>query len=257
MEKPFLIELVNSSTKKRVYVCKTGPVNRWLSGDKFVTEWTPPFYNYNGTTKHRIRVSKGSIEAFSGEFTVKNKVNETTSVYEIPVTSTVNKIRSRVWKEDKDAFIMELPSQYPDPGQGKAKVGYEHYNGDGNGGAHYTNYVHRSFAFFEVSSLQGKGLVTKVSLKFNLYAGCNTFVPIVKILDDKWGGDAKALFSVEGTQVDPESFPLSRITTWANHPEQNYGIVFIGPNESLHTNGNSQCVGNFSQLKLIVEMTTF
>jgi hypothetical protein len=210
-------------------------------------DWTIPEWDYSILTKYRMRVSKGGIQGFSAPFVIQIVMK--TTVYEIPVTTTVNKLKSHHHKNDKDAFTMQVPGEEPDPGAGRLRVGYLQYSDSDQ----YFNCIYRGWAFFDLGSLKGKGLVTKASLQFSLFAGSTAFIPTVKILEDKWSGDSGALFSVSGTTVSPSALPTNWITDWIVKNE-NYGIVFIGPNENLYAKGNAKAIGMYDNVKLVVEM---
>jgi hypothetical protein len=244
---PFQFELVESGSQKKVMNSQVGSVQQ-QGANIFSADWTIPEWDYSILTKYRLRVSKGGIEGFSAPFVIQNVMKTTT--YEIPATTTVNKLKSHHHKYDKNAFSIAVPAEEPDPGPRRLRVGYLQYSDSDQ----YFNCIYRSWAFFDLSSLKGKGLVTKASLQFTLFAGSTSFIPAVQILNDKWSGDSGALFSVSGTAVSPSALPINRITNWIVKDE-NYGVVFIGPNENLDVKGNTKAIGMYDNVKLVVEMT--
>jgi hypothetical protein len=239
---PFHFELVESGSKKKVMDSQVGSVQQ--QGDKtFLADWTLPEWDYSILTKYRIRVSKGGIEGFSPAFVIQNVMK--TTVYEIPVTITINKFEYR-------SHNVIGTFQDPDPGPGRLRLGYTHKSRDD----HFINNIYRSWVFFDLKSLQGKGLVTKAELKFSHYAGCNTFTPIVRLLNEKWNGGAEELFNwIDHIGINPSSLPVNRVSDWITKPDDNHGFVFVGPNETLVATDNDKCVGLYDNVKLVVEMT--
>lgn len=245
---PYSFDLVKGNSKEKVLTIQPLSVMPWLGGENLVASWVLPDSNYNLLLNYRIRITSGNTVGYSKKFWIKSGPWKE-AVYEFPVTKTDNKLIYVSKAYDKDKFLLAFPGEAADPGQGKLRVGFEHYSDKD----HYLNYVYRSFVFFDVRSLKDKGLIINASLKYTHYAGCNTFTPTIHMLNDQWNGDPGKLFSISSTQIDPANLGATRISEWARNPERNYGFVFIGPNESTSAADNSKCLANFNQLKLVVK----
>lgn len=245
MKKPFKVELVKFNSKTKIMDCNTTSIHRQGNTETFSTLWKVPQGNYNSLIKYAIRISNGSIEAFSEPFKIKNILK--TTVYQIPATTVSNKYIAR-------QHNAKLNRETPDPGGNRLRVGYTHFSKDD----HHVTYVYRSWVHFDLSSLQGKGIVTKATLKFSHYAGCNTFTPFVNILNKQWNGSAKDLFYIyykDLTSINPSSMPTTRVFDWITKPENNYGVVFSGPNEVTLVEDNDVCVSMYDNVILEVELT--
>lgn len=248
MNPPFHFELVKGGSKEKIMDCAVGSVNKQGGTNVFKTDWTIPQYDYNALLGVKIRVSNGNVEGLSESFYIQNEMQK--KVIEIPVTQTVNKLKRHWHKYDKNAFSITPPGEDPDPGPGKLRVGYSHYKDD----EQYEDYAYRSWVYFDLKSLQGKGLVLKASLVYSQYAGCNTFVPNIHMLTSQWNGDPGALFSIPSSPVSPTNLSPNLIIDWIAHPDNNYGFVFIGPNENMSAVENKRCVANYDNVKLVLEV---
>lgn len=247
---PYTFDLVKGNSKQKVFGIQPLSIKPWLGGEKLVAEWVVPEAKLNLLLGYRVRVSSGKTVGYSKKFYIKDGPWKK-GKHEIPVTRVNNKVYS-YWKKYNDKFVLAFPAESADPGQGRLRVGYEQYSDKD----HFKNYIYRSFVFFDVSSLKDKGLITKASLKYNHYAGCNTFKPIVHILNNKWSGDPGELFSISSSQVNPANLGATILSNWARNPSSNYGFVFIGANESTRSPGKKRCLANFDQVKLVVETQT-
>ena len=49
--------------------------------------------------------------------------------------------------------------------------------------------------------------------------------------------------------------PTTRVFDWITKPENNYGITFSGPNETVLVQDNDVCVGMYDNVTLEVELT--
>ena len=246
---PFNFYLINAATREKVMDCQVGPLKK--TGDsRFTTEWIVPEWNYNDLgSRYRIQITKGVTETASEPFGIENTIKTTS--HEIKATKTVNKYVYHYHKYDKDAFVMQAPGEEPDPGPGKSRVGYHFFKDNDQ----YKNTVYRSWVFFDLSPLKGKGIVTKASIKFSHYAGCNTFTPTVSIVNDEWNGDGTTLFSISSSNINPSNINVSTITNWLLKPEQNYGIIFSGPNENLYVETNDKCISMIDNIILSIELS--
>lgn len=247
---PFNFYLINAANTEKVMNCQVGPLKK-TSDSKFTTEWVIPEWDYNDLgNRYRILITKGVSEATSDSFGIENTLKK--SQHEIKATKTVNKYTYHYHRYDKDSFVTESPGEEPDPGQGKSRVGYNFYKDN----KQYKNTIYRSWVFFDLTNLRGKGIVTKASLKFSHYAGCNNFTPNVSIVNDQWNGDGKTLFSISSNNINPSNINTSIITNWILKPEYNYGLIFIGPNENLYIETNDECISMIDNITLLIELSS-
>jgi len=256
--------------------------SKWKEGETETIRWEtgqkPPFkvelYNYNGTKKVRdipgFVKSEGGIKyslnwkiptdvyTWPGNYTIKVSNNNTSGVskmfhiskalkiktYTFSAT-TDNKVKWYWYKPDKNVFTAEVNPTAADPGPGKMRVGYENHNSSD----YYKGFIYRSWVYFNLGNL--KGLVSKATLSYKHFMGCN-FTPKVYVLNQKWNGDPTALFSIPCSMIDPSSNLGLMVNQWISK-NNNYGLVFVGTDESFKHN-NSQCVGFFEDVKLTVEI---
>lgn len=205
--------------------------------------WTIPkdVYKWPGNYKIRVATTNNITEGFSDMFHIGTQAATTSYTFN---GTTDNKYKYR--RKAKKSFTMECPID-EDPGPGKMRVGYHNYASDHTDCAT----IYRSFVSFNVDSLKGKGMVLKASMTYNAFMGdnCNTRV---YMLEQKWNGAAESLFTVSVTQVEPGNM-TSTVQKWLAYPNANYGLVVVGPNESMQYN-NSKCVSYCDAVKLHVDM---
>ena len=237
---PFKVELFNYNGKKKVRDCQ-GLVKSH-GGNKYSMTWNIPTDVFKWPGNYTMRVSKGSLSDLSDMFHISKAIQIKTYTF---MATTVNKVRWHSYKPDKDVFTSSVPPKAGDPGPGKMRIGYENYDTPDI----YKGYIYRSWVFFNLGSL--KGFVSKATLSYNHFMGCN-FNPGVYILDQKWSGDAGALFSIPCSQINPSSNIATYVNGWLSQGN-NYGFVFVGLDESFQHN-NNHCYGFFENVKLTIEI---
>jgi len=239
---PFKVELYNYNGTKKVRDCQGTVKNE--GGATYSMDWHIPTNVYKWPGNYTIRVSQGSHSGLSEMFHISKALTVKTYTF---TAQTDNKYRKKWHKPDKDKFTMQVNPSANDPGPGKARVGYENHNTSDL----YTGFIYRSWVFFDVGKLKGKGLVSKATLSFKHFMGCK-FTPKVYVLNQKWNGDAKALFTVSCSPVNP-SGNLGLIVNGWIAKNDNYGLVFTGLDESFQHN-NKNCVDFYEDIKLTVEV---
>jgi hypothetical protein len=240
LKPPFKVELYNYNGKKKVRDCM-GMVKS-EGGTKYSMMWKIPTDVYQWPGNYTIRVSQGNIAGLSDMFHISKALNIKTYTFS---ATTVNKVKERWYKPDKDVFTAKIDPSAADPGPGKMRVGYENHNTEDL----YTGFIYRSWVYFNLGNL--KGLVSKATLSFKHFMGCQ-FTPGVYVLDQKWSGDPLALFSISCSKINPSANLGLMVNGWISKGN-NYGLVFVGPNESFQHN-NNQCVGFFEDVRLTVEI---
>ena len=240
MKPPFKVELFNYNGKKKVRDC-LGTVQS-QGGEKYSLQWYIPKDVYKWPGNYTIKVSQGNIAGISDMFHISKAIKIKTYTFS---ATTVNKVREKWYKPNKNVFTAKIDPSVGDPGPGKMRVGYENHDTPDI----YTGFVYRSWVYFNLGSL--KGLVSKATLSFKRFMGCS-FTPAVYVLNQKWSGDPMALFSIPGSKIDPSANLGLIVNGWISKGD-NWGFVFVGQNESFPHN-NSQCVGLFEDVKLTVEI---
>jgi hypothetical protein len=234
------VELYNYNGKKKVRDINGSVLS--LGGKKYSLSWKIPTDVYKWPGNHTIRVSHNNIFGISSMFHISKALKIKT--YTLSAT-TVNKVKWHSYKPDKNVFTMEVNPTAADPGPGKMRVGYEnHYSSD-----YYKGFIYRSWVYFNPGNL--KGLVSKATLSFKPFMGCN-FTPKVYVLNQKWNGDPTTLFSIPCSLINPSGNLGLIVNEWISK-NNNYGLVFVGPDESFKHN-NTNCVSFIENVKLIVEI---
>lgn len=240
LKPPFKVELYNYNGTKKVrdipgFVKSEG-------GIKYSLNWKIPTDVYKWPGNYTIKVSQNNISGISKMFHISKALKIKTYTFS---ATTDNKVKWYWYKPDKNVFTAEVNPTAADPGQGKMRVGYENHNNPG----YYKGFIYRSWVYFNLGNI--KGLVSKATLSFKHFMGCN-FTPKVYVLNQKWNGDANALFSIPCSMINPTSNLGLTVNQWISK-NNNYGLVFVGQDESFKHN-NNQCVGYFENVKLTVEI---
>jgi hypothetical protein len=240
LKPPFKVELYNYNGTKKIRDCIG--LSKSEGGLKYSLLWKIPTDVYKWPGNYTIKVSQNNISGLSKMFHISKALNIKSYTFS---ATTVNKLKWHSYKPDKDVFTAEVNPTAADPGPGKMRVGYEnHYSSD-----YYKGFIYRSWVFFNLGNL--KGLVTKATLSFNHFMGCN-FTPKVYVLNQKWNMDPITLFNIPCSMIDPSSNLGLIVNEWIAK-NNNYGLVFVGTDESFKHN-SSQCVGFFENVKLTIEI---
>jgi hypothetical protein len=212
--------------------------------------WTVPKNTYKFPGNYWIKIVRedGKAKGLSKPFHIS--IVTEVKTYKIYAT-TSNKSH---WKnQKKETPVSSVPFlvgyNYDDPGNGKLRVGYANAYKESFGAYNYHGTIYRAHAFFDVSKLIGKGLITKASLHFHHYKGGSCGVKTYYV--------TKASNSLFNIETDPINNPLSisalMVVKWVAHPDGNYGILFTGTNES-YSHNNSKCVDYYDNVYLEIEI---
>jgi hypothetical protein len=251
--------------------------SKWETGKSFLIKWNWPgsgalkvqLYNYNGKTFLRDigKSSTGSLNwlipqdvyKWPGNYTIRvstldNKTEAFSDMFHISTQATTSKYTVNGQTNNKYKYKTKRKKEFTmqcqideDPGPGKMRVGYRSSTTDHTDCAT----IYRSFVSLNTSSFAGKGLLLKAKLNFNKFMGDNCNVKVY-VLTQPWNGDAEALFSVKADYWSNPSDFTGAVQKWLAYPNSNYGIVFVGPNESM-AYVNSKCVAYFDNVKLELE----
>jgi hypothetical protein len=159
----------------------------------------------------------------------------------------------------KVGFEQGTGTEYKDPGPGTVQVGFS--NGADNDG-HYWGETHRCWVHFKVDFFKGYGVLKKayvqlgekircVNLDVDLLCKCEKLY----VLTAPWNGDPDVLMHT--TQISPAPDDLTLLVAqWIEHPETNYGFVYISPSELALgcTHNNAVCINEYKGITLHVEI---
>ena len=262
---------------KKITVTSPDKNSKWETGKSFTIKWTwngsgelkVQLYNYNGKKFLRDigKSSTGSLNWFipqdvykwPGNYTIRvstldNRIEDFSDMFHISTQAktanytvngqTVNKYKYK--RRAKKEFTMQCEID-DDPGPGKMRIGYRNFASDHTDCA----VIYRSFVSFNMASYQGKGLLLKAKFNFSKFMGDNCNAKVY-VLEEPWNGDSNSLFSVKASYWADPSNITAAIQKWLAYPGANYGIVVVGPNESMSYN-NSKCVAYFDNVKLELE----
>jgi len=261
----------------KIDVTSPNKYSKWETGKSFPIKWTwsgsgqlkVQLYNYNGKKFLRDigKSSTGSLNWFipqdvytwPGNYkirvsTLDNKFEDFSDMFHISTQATTAKYtvngqtnnKYKYKRKAKKSFTMQCEID-DDPGPGKMRVGYRNFTSDHTDCA----VIYRSFVSFNTASFQGKGLLLKAKFNFVKFMGDN-FNARVYVLDGPWDGNSNSLFSVQASYwPDPSNF-TAVVQKWLAYPNANYGIVVVGPNESMSYN-NSKSVAFYDNVKLELE----
>jgi hypothetical protein len=159
----------------------------------------------------------------------------------------------------KVGFEQGTGTDYKDPGPGTVQVGFS--NGADNDG-HYWGEVHRCWVHFNAEVFKPYGVLKKavvqlgekircVNLDVDLLCKCEKLY----ILTAPWNGDPDVLMHT--THITPAPDDLTpTIAQWIEHPETNYGFVYISPNELALgcAHNNTVCINEYKGVTLQVDI---
>ena len=207
-----------------------------------------------GPGKFTIKISRtdGKASGKSGIFTVQ--IETTVKIYEIN-GSIGNYCKRTFWATGSGSA--SVVAQMKEQLGGCIGVG-----GWPQGWAGFANYlvahkksyygdIWRTHVTFDLSQFVGKGLILKAKLKYNKSyypSGSNCAISVYWLLSSL--GDA---FNINGELIDNPTSDMRQVAqNWQGHPNLNYGIMFVGSDESFQHN-NAKCRTNLGSIKLEIE----
>ncbi|MEN8222318.1 MAG: Ser-Thr-rich GPI-anchored membrane family protein [Acidobacteriota bacterium] len=204
-----------------------------------------------GPAKYMIKISRidGKASGMSDMFTVQ--IGTKVKTYEIN-GSFGNYCKRSCWAVDSGSLV-DLESQVGNcTANGGASQGWSGYsNYAANHGKTYYGDIWRTHAYFDLTPFIGKGIILSAKLKYNKSTypgnpGCS--VSVYRLLASL--GDA---FNINGELINnPKSNMTSHAQSWMAYPNANYGIMFVGPDESFQHN-QAKCKIFLSAIKLEIE----
>ena len=256
--KSIKIDLYNYNGKKLERHLATTSSAIALPGDISAYNWTIPHDVFKWPGNYTIKISRvdGNAAGTSKMFHISRKTE--TKVYTVTV-NTVNKCK---WHEHDSRSsgmfgggkkFVSPPGEYPDPGAGKMRVGYQNYY---DSGEYHKHYIYRSFLGMNVDAYKGKGLLLKATLKYNFSNNLSSPAALgqssIYVLNQVWNGTYEQLFTIS---ADPHSNPTNItaiVQDWLLGKRTNYGLVMVGPNEQMQNN-NDFCISISSPVTLELE----
>jgi hypothetical protein len=182
--------------------------------------WTVPDI---GPKKCKIKISiidgigKGTSDMFT--LTIPTKIKK----YKIFGT-TYNKVKWRKQERygNSNPVYYETPT-VGDPGPGKMRFGSESFNNKTSD----SSYLYRSYVFFDVSQLKGKGVILKAKLHYTVYkttGNCGISKGNVHIVDEAW---ESKMFTCSLTTIYQSTNLTPFITKWVANSESNFGFAVL------------------------------
>jgi len=260
-DKGFTIDLYNYSGSKFIKKIRTflpSPVKKIYKGRGRPSEtstysWFIPkgTYKWPGNYRIKIKRSDGNASGVSEMFHVK--IGTKVKIHEIN-GSIGNYCKRTFWASGTGSAIKvakmkeQLGGCIGVGGSAKGWAGYANYL-VAYGGSYYGD-IWRTHVTFNLSQFIGKGYILKAKLKYNkkdFPAGSSCAVSVYRLLSSM--GDA---FSINGDLIGNTSDMTSIAQNWMGFPNGNFGIMFVGPNESFQHN-NSKCQAYLMSIKLEIE----
>jgi hypothetical protein len=207
-------------------------------------------------------VAKNGNNAFSPRFTISSPLNKETIKIGVSRIDNMEKVdQYTVPGGTPSQFNQSLcPPRVANPGQKKMRVGYVNCFQRSNQDAEiwaYLGRIYRSFVYFDLnelrSKLKGKGVITKVELKLDVYEGGATCPMHTRYLD--YPVPEVQTFGDIGTPFTSDS-RAKVVQDWVNHDETYTPcLLFIGQDETFQHN-NKKCVALSQNIYLEVEVWT-
>jgi hypothetical protein len=208
---------------------------------KYRFPWPIPTDISPGNYTIRISNQTDTVKGLSKKFFIRQKL--VTQTYLVPVT-TVNKCR---WHEHDSRtdypivgkeFVSPL-GEYPDPGAGKMRVGFQNYYHSSD---YHKHYIYRSFLGVNVDPYKGKGFFLKATLQY-------VPTPLISqpaakgdlrlfYLDEAWNGTWEHLFNIKANILSSSTDVTQVVKDWLLGTSPNYGFLMVGPNEMMQNNSD-------------------
>ncbi len=196
--------------------------------------WFIPKGTYVWPGNFRIKISRTSGgSAMSEQF----HIEIVPKVSEFKINGLVdNRCKRKYWQSQGvidrlKEYADKIPCRYDSNVQ--AWVGYSYRLMFKNNSA-WVGDVFRSFVYFDVSGLQGKGVVLSAKLhyqKTSIPLSKNCKISIYRV-NNGWSDPFKV--NADFLSSNPEGFDLKTVIwSWIGHPGDNHGLMFIGPDESF------------------------
>lgn len=241
--KALKIDLYNESGKKYIKTIATilpSNVNKVYKGRGKVSElssfnWFIPKGTYKHPGKYRIKICRvGGVPSDMSEI-FQIKFDPKVSKYKIYGVVN-NQCKRKFWSGKGSTDHLKLiADKVPCKNNSttEAWVGYE-YRLMHKDQTDWVGDVFRSFVYFDVSYLQGKGVVLSAKLHFG--KGQVTSVGDCKIsiykVNSKWTNPFNT--NTEFISSDSKNTDLKAyLWSWIGYPKDNHGLMFIGPDESF------------------------
>ncbi len=203
-----------------------------------------------GPAKYVIKISRtdGKASGKSGVFTIQ--IGTKVKTYEI--NPSVGNYCKRTFWAVGPGNLAHLKSQVGGcvgvVGEAQGWAGFWNYMPPH--GKSYHGDIWRTHVTFNLSQFIGKGIILKAKLKFIKHdypSGSNCAISVYKMLAPL--GDA---FSINGDLIGNTSNMTSIAQNWVGFPNGNFGIMFVGPDESFR-HDQSKCRISLRGIKLEIE----
>ncbi len=230
-------------------------IGRNKTSDTFLFNWFIKKGTYKWPGQFRIKISRvgGFPSDMSDVFSIK--IDPKVTKYKI-YGSVNNQCKRKFWsgKNKTTAHLKKVADKVPckNSSTTDAWVGYE-YRLMHENQSDWVGDVFRSFVYFDVSHLQGKGVVLSAKLhymKTYVTSGPNCKISIYKV-NSVWANAFNV--NAEFVSSNPKNSELKTyVWSWIGHPGDNHGLMFVGPDESFQ-HITAKCRAILSNIYIEVE----
>lgn len=186
----------------------------------------------------------------SGLFRIQEYAHQLDIKYSFTPVIT-NKGRYHSHRDSKDVFMMSPEGlEFADPGGSCCRLGWTNRCED----EWRVHWIYRSHLALDLSKIAATATVLNARLSWTENGSNPTAILLYK-LTAPWDGDATSLFSVPCVAVNPNDAGQMRaaIQDWVAHPAKNYGLVFVGADESMNCGHAKTSIHVLCNLKLEVD----
>jgi hypothetical protein len=162
-----------------------------------------------------------------------------------------NKGRYHMHRDSKNVFIVAPEGlEFADPGPSCCRIGWTNRCED----EWNVNWIYRSHLALNVSKIPASAQILNARLTWTESGSNPTAIHLYK-LTAPWDGDLTALFSIPCTAINPNDGAQMKavVQEWLNQPDKNYGLVFVGADESMNCSHAKASIHVICNLKLEVE----
>jgi len=215
--------------------------------------WNIPGADALPVGEYRVRLQSldhPSVFGDSGLFKVTAYAHQLSPTYTFtPVI--LNKGRYHSHRDSSDVFMMDPKGlEFADPGPACCRIGWTNRCED----EWQVHWIYRSHLALNVSKIPATAKVTGARLTWSETGSNPTAIRLYK-LTAAWDGDGKTLFSIPCTEVGLNHPTQLRdvVQEWVKQPGKNFGLMFVGADESMSCNHAKTSIHVLCDLRLEVE----
>jgi hypothetical protein len=166
----------------------------------------------------------------------------------------------RIFHDDDDNEFIIGATEYPNPGPGKARFGFQNFGHPDD--EYYTLMLYRSWIYFDLNSLPQGKTPANCKITFSRSTSANGPYSDMRfyILTSPFNGDPDSLHSTQGYNpqkignVNDNTVMLPILKNWLANPGANYGLMVVGWEEQATQDpwNFHSCIDILSDIKLEV-----